>query len=56
MFKCQRCGTQQQAGVKPVVVVAEKRDVEYKTPQGQVIGKGWEIVREARLGPCCSGR
>lgn len=50
MFICQVCHTVQKAGVKQERVVIEKRYKEYFDKSKQLVGKGWEIVREL---VCC---
>jgi len=56
-FKCQSCGRQQKAGVKPVSVVSQKRKMYYpevRDRDNEVIvsrGQGWEIVKEL---DCCA--
>ena len=55
MFKCDNCGGQQVAGVKPQRAVLERRDVQYRNAKGEIIGTGWEIVREVDLCGECRG-
>jgi hypothetical protein len=46
MFKCPITKKTSRPGEKPVRVIVERRDREYKNDDGQVIGRGWEIVKE----------
>jgi hypothetical protein len=47
MFRCEVTGKLSKPGDKMNKIVVEKRDKEYKDPEtGEVIGRGWEIVKE----------
>mgnify|MGYP001574829229 CR=1 FL=1 len=50
MFRCQYNGQISQPGQRPVVLVTS-REKEYKNEFGDVISKGWEIVKEYRVLP-----
>ncbi len=52
MFVCQQCGQQVDRRVHAIHLIVEKRDREYTQPDGH-ISRGWEIVREIIVGPCC---
>jgi hypothetical protein len=61
MYKCQECNKVQPRGVKPQMVVIEKRPMEYinklKNEQEQEYIKessGWEIVSEKRVCTFCA--
>ena len=47
MFRCQVTGKLSRLGDKMNKIVVEKREKEYKNPEtGEVVGRGWEIVKE----------
>ena len=50
MYKCGNCGINSEASEKMTKVVVEKRNKIYTGTFGEVIGQGWEIVKE--IGVC----
>jgi hypothetical protein len=46
MFRCQVTGELSNPNEKPVKVVVQTREVQYKNHMNEVIGTGWEIVKE----------
>lgn len=52
MFICNGCGTQSKKGEKSTTQVVETREKTYHD-KGRVIGHGWEIKKEIKLGSCC---
>jgi len=55
MFRCDNCGGQQLPRTKMQHAVVERRDVDYKNEKGDILGKGWEIVKELALCGECHG-
>jgi hypothetical protein len=49
MFRCQVTGELSNANEKPVKVIVQTRDVQYKNHMGEVVGTGWEIVKEVSV-------
>jgi hypothetical protein len=54
MFKCGKCGVLTKPGEGATTLVVERRDREYPQPDGEIT-RGWEIVKEILVGPCCKG-
>lgn len=46
MFRCQYNRELSTVGERPVRLVIERRFVQYKNFDGEMIAEGWEIVRE----------
>jgi len=53
MFLCENCFTTTKPGDGMTKVVTQTRRKEYRDFTGNVVGVGREIVREAKIGPCC---
>ena len=54
MFICDICDTCTQPHEPMTRLVAETRPRAYRNPWGDVIGRGWEIVRERAACPRCA--
>lgn len=54
MFNCQECNQPIGPNVSPIKVVTKKRQKVYTNGDGDVIGFGWEIVKEEQLCENCA--
>ncbi len=55
MFKCGKCAKSSEPGEKMSREIVEVRNVSYFDKDGDLIGKGWEIVKEINICPRCKG-
>lgn len=55
MFKCEKCGSQSASKEKATKQVIEYREKRYaaRPEANDPGGKGYEIVKEITIGPCC---
>ena len=52
-FKCERCHKGQPARTAMTKLVIKSREVTYKNAEGEVTGKGRQIVEEIAVCPKC---
>lgn len=53
MFRCGLCDETTKPGEGMTKVVVHTRHKDYRNRHGEVIGHGFETVREIAIGPCC---
>jgi hypothetical protein len=56
MFTCALCLDSSKPGERMTRVVTDTRRKEYRNDVGEVVGVGFEIVREIAVASCCKER
>ncbi len=53
-FRCEFCHKAMPQKTSPEIVIVKHREKEYTNEAGEIVGKGWEIVKEAHVCKKCA--